>query len=190
MWTPKNLKRIPVDSCATAGKAVEILSPLETGTAWGRLRDAGSTGKPARHAGFRYRRAARNAGLARRLASRVRRSQARPPPSHTWRGPCRVLPDKDILPVRAPRANMAALTKAGKLARIGPGRGSAGIPPHPQGGGLAEDQPARCARVVRIQPQPGEPGQQGPDGDLRLEPGQVRAQAEMRAVRKGQVAPG
>src|SRR5438874_1681075 len=103
--------------------------------------------------------------------------------------PRRVLPDEDVLPVCGPCANMAALTKAGKLTRTGSGGGSAGIPPHAQGRGLAEDQAARCAPVAGIQPQPREPGQQGPDGDLRLEPGQVRAQAEMRAVRKGQVAP-
>ena len=39
-----------------------------------------------------------------------------------------------------------------------------------------------------VQPKPGEPDQQGADGDLRLQPGQVRAQAEMRTVREGQVA--
>src|SRR5690348_15380535 len=107
MGAAENLEWSTLEPWRATGGGAEIPSPVETGTAWGRLREAGSTGKPARHVGFRYRRAARNAGLARRLASRVLRSQARPPPSHTWRGPRRVLPDKDILPVRAPRANMA-----------------------------------------------------------------------------------
>jgi hypothetical protein len=81
-------------------------------------------------------------------------------------------------------------SRAGQTRRPWGSGGSAGIPPHPQGGRLAEDQAARRARVAGIQPEPGEPGQQGLDRHLRLQPGQVRAQAEMRPVREGEVAPG
>jgi hypothetical protein len=61
---------------------------------------------------------------------------------------------------------------------------------HAQVGRLAEDQATRRARVPGVQAQPGEPGQQGFDGDLRLQPSQVRAEAEMRAVREGQMPSG
>src|SRR6266446_5600338 len=84
------------DPCATRAEAVEILSPLETGAIRRRLRDVRSIGKPVRRAGVWSRRAARSAEEAGQLADLVRRGQARPPPSHTWRGPCCILPEIDV----------------------------------------------------------------------------------------------
>ena len=74
-----------------------MLSPLETGTARGQLRDVGGVGKPEPRAGSRPWRAARGTGKARQLADLVRRGQARSPASHTWRGPCLILPDTSAL---------------------------------------------------------------------------------------------
>src|SRR6516164_4702959 len=97
LWTScghkKTRNELPNALAHRHGKAVEILSPLETGTVRGRPRDAGGTGKPAPRAGIRYWRAARGAGLAGEPAGQALRSQTRPPPSHTWRGPRSIPPD-------------------------------------------------------------------------------------------------
>src|SRR5207244_10265250 len=64
LWTScggkENSKRMPADSCATLAEAVEMLSPLETGTTWGHHPgDAGESGKPDDFTGVWPRRAAR-----------------------------------------------------------------------------------------------------------------------------------
>jgi len=75
------------------------------------------------------------------------------------------MPDKIIWPGR-----LGPSGRAGRAACGRPGRGG--------------------ARVAGVQVQPGKQAQDGLDGDLGLQPGQVRAQAEVRAVGEGQVAPG
>jgi hypothetical protein len=95
-------------SCGAHANGVEITSPSETGTTRRKLRGVGETGKPGSFAGGWHRRAARSAVLAgwvSRATGRpswatqpgkpgVRRGRTRPPPSHTWRGPCSILPDR------------------------------------------------------------------------------------------------
>src|SRR5580693_6113956 len=63
-----------------------------------------------------------------------------------------------------------------------------GAPADSQIGGLAEHQAARRGRVPLVQPQLREQVKEGRYGDPRLQPGQVSAEAEVRAVREGQVA--
>ena len=87
-------KRCGAGLARTRAEAVEMLSPLETGTARRQLRDVGGVGKPEPRAGScTLAGGARGTGKARQLADLVRRGQARSPASHTWRGPCFILPD-------------------------------------------------------------------------------------------------
>src|SRR5580692_6539791 len=65
-----------------------------------------------------------------------------------------------------------------------------GAPADSQIGGFAENQPARRGRVPLVQAQPGEQVKEGRHGDPRLQPGQVGAEAEVRAVRESQVLRG
>src|SRR6266436_6640098 len=65
-----------------------------------------------------------------------------------------------------------------------------GAPPDSQIGGFAEHQAARRGRVPLVQPQLGEQVKEGRHGDPRLQPGQVSAEAEVRAVREGQMLRG
>src|SRR5580704_14164900 len=65
-----------------------------------------------------------------------------------------------------------------------------GAPADLQIGGFAEHQAARRGRVPLVQPQLGEQVKEGRHGDPRLQPGQVSAQAEVRAVREGQMPSG
>src|SRR5580693_3787806 len=121
-------------SCGRFAKGVENISPSETGTTRGNLRDVEEAGKPGSLAGGWHRREARSAGRARQLADPVRRDRARPPLPHTWRGPCFILPDpagfaRTDTPefVRAPSARHTAAGAMGSSAdtrqppaRVGP----------------------------------------------------------------------
>jgi hypothetical protein len=51
-------------------------------------------GKPVSGAGARHQRAALGAWEVRQLADRALCGQTRPPPSHTWRGPCSIIPGR------------------------------------------------------------------------------------------------
>src|SRR5260370_10273349 len=67
------------------------------------------------------------------------------------------------------------------------------IPGGPQNvprGRVAEDQPARRGRALRIKAQAGEAVEQRADRRLRLQPGKVSARAEMRAAGKREALPG
>jgi hypothetical protein len=65
------------------------------------------------------------AGKARQLADLMRRGQARSPASHTWRGPCLILPDTSALPRTDTPADILTPT-AGS-----PGLHCAGAAPRP-----------------------------------------------------------
>ena len=151
----KNHKKLGAGLVPPGAGAVEMLSPLETGTARGRLRDVGGTGKPEPDAGSRHWRAARSAGKARRLADLMRRGQARSPASHTWRGPCPIPPVTGALartdtPASTPAP--ATGTPGPRTVRTGPARrarrrrpqrrtrGSAGISGHPPGPSLSRPE--------------------------------------------------
>ena len=138
----KTQNEFPQTLARRRGKAVEILSPLETGTVRGKPRDVGGPGNRHFTRVLRYRRAARNAGFAGLLAGRVWRCQARPPPSHTWRGPCPFCSGKDIIPGTSPAANIAALTKT---APSGPNRLRI-LVSHRRAGRAACGRPGRAAR--------------------------------------------
>ena len=91
----KGADNLPYSLACRLDEAVEMLSPPETGhhseetpgTREGPgnrdfARVAGTGGRP------------RGTGKARQLAAEPgRRGLTRPPPSHTWRGPCYILPD-------------------------------------------------------------------------------------------------
>jgi hypothetical protein len=70
------------------------------------------------------------AGKARQLADLMRRGQARSPASHTWRGPCLILPDTSA----QPRTD----TPAGTRPR------TAGMPGVPCAGGAPRPTRPRC----------------------------------------------
>ena len=65
------------------------------------------------------------AGNAGQLADLMRRGQARSPASHTWRGPCHILPDTSVLPRTGTPAGIRPRT-AGL-----PGPPGAGAAPRP-----------------------------------------------------------
>src|SRR6266568_4022035 len=64
-----------------------------------------------------------------------------------------------------------------------------GGPQDVQRGRLAKYQPARSGRALRIKAQSGEPVEQRADRRLRLQPGKVRARAEMRAAGERETLP-
>lgn len=66
---------------------------------------------------------------------------------------------------------LSALTAASSALNVGLRRKLRRPPARPQVRRFAEDQAVRRARVPEVQTQPGEPAQQGADGDLRLQPG-------------------
>ena len=76
-------------------EAVEMLSPLETGTTRGRPRERGRSRETGPRAGTWPRRAARGAAKTRQLASR--RGEAGQGPSISYmEGPCLILPGRNV----------------------------------------------------------------------------------------------
>jgi hypothetical protein len=73
-----------------------MLSPLETGTTWGRPRNVGGAGRPAPRTGTWHPRAARGDSKARQLAGL---GVARPgkAPHLIHGGPCLILPGRNVL---------------------------------------------------------------------------------------------
>ena len=65
-------------SCAASAEAVEMLSPLETGTIWGRPRGRGRSRETGPSRGYLAPAAARGAGKARQLTELARRGRERP----------------------------------------------------------------------------------------------------------------
>src|SRR5258707_331147 len=63
-------------------------------------------------------------------------------------------------------------------------------PAHVEGRRLAEHETSRHVRVVRVQPQPGQAVQESTDRDRGLGPRELRAEAEVRPQREGEVEPG
>lgn len=130
-----------------------MLSPLGTGTARGATRDMGGAGKPEPNAGSWLWRAARSAGKARQLADLMRRGQARSPASHTWRGPCLILPGTSApattdtpASIPAPAAGISGSPRARTAARhprISTRRAASvpGRPPKSRHPGYPADQP-------------------------------------------------
>src|SRR5215470_4093932 len=93
LWITKEISIAPLERLRRAGLRGRNTSTSETGTSPGetpgtrkepgsrnRTRVAGPGGRPA------------GAGAARRTGQPGSAGRARPPPSHTWRGPCPIVP--------------------------------------------------------------------------------------------------
>src|SRR5215211_5273065 len=63
------------------------------------------------------------------------------------------------------------------------------IPAQVQGRRFAEHQTSWRVRVVGVEPQPRQPVQESTDRDRGLGPGELRAEAEVRALREGEIEP-
>ena len=114
-------------------EAVEMLSPLGTGTARRQLRDVGGVGKPTPRAGSWLWRAARGIGKARQLADLC--GEARQGPLHLIHGGdlVLILPDTD------------ALARTGTLASIP--MPTAGILGHPSARTVPKPSRPRCPQA-------------------------------------------
>src|SRR5579863_8600515 len=82
---------LAVNPCAIGTGGSRNTSPSETGTSPGATPgDVPEAGRLVTGAGARHWRAVLQRRKAGKPAGSARRDQARPPPSHTWRGPCSI----------------------------------------------------------------------------------------------------
>lgn len=138
MWMAKKLKMITPGTLRGFARGSRNTFTVGNAHRRGRPRNGRRAGRPVTRADARPRRRPAGAGRPGDRPARARR-RARPPPSHTWRGPSSLRPGRAW---RAARPGRGSLRAARCFARRSVRRGRLPVPP----AGVDGDQPGRARR--------------------------------------------